>query len=605
MDLQNGTSKRITDMKSENVMSVQWLKDERLMFSMQTNGQESFGWYAVNADGSNLTIIRQATTVNANEEVQVAGGREQILNTLPLDPNEIVVGLVRGSSGLMDIYRMNVHKENAKRLICTNPGKVREWITDSKGVPRIGTAQDERGLDQIIYYRANDKSEWVELDHFKQDAPRWEPLGFDADDQTLYVASNIGRKTFAVYTYDLQAHKLGPVVVEDPVYDVGNDAYGYEGGLVVRGRDHKVLGVNYLADRPKTVWLDAEMIKLQSDIDRALPHTLNRIGSATRDGSKCILNASSDRDPGTYYLLDIKNLQLLELLRINSKVDPAQMSTMQSVSYTARDGMQLHAFLTLPEGRLPKNLPLIVHPHGGPYGPRDAWGFNANVQFLANRGYAVLQPNFRGSGGYGPDYEAAGYRQWGLQMQDDLTDGAQWLIKEGIVDPARVGIYGASYGGYAAMMGPIKEPQLFSCAINYVGVTDIRDLFPGFEDFPKFAQESVSRRFGHPVKDKAYMDANSPAYQADRIQCPVLMAYGFFDPRVKLEQGEKMYKAMKAKGRDVEYIVSGNEGHGFRKEENAIAFMDRIDAFLKKNLYDRKSAQVIVGKPEGIQMPAK
>jgi len=318
-----------------------------------------------------------------------------------------------------------------------------------------------------------------------------------------------------------------------------------------------------------------------------------------------IISATSDRDPGTYYLLDVSKMELRELLRINSRVDPSKMSQMKAITYKARDGMEIHAFLTLPAGKIPKMLPLVVVPHGGPYGPRDSWGWDPEAQFLASRGIAVLQPNFRGSGGYGEAYEEAGYKQWGLAMQDDLTDGALWLINQGIVNPKKVGIYGGSYGGYAAMMGIIKEPQLFKCAVNYVGVTSISILFEGFEDYPESAKRSLERRFGHPVKDAKYMSENSPISLVDAIQAPVLMAYGFFDPRVKLEHGEVLYKEMKSKGKDVEYIVSKNEGHGFGRVENRMGFYTAMDRFFKKNLLKMGIDDVQIGPAKVIEMPAK
>ncbi len=595
VDLEKGTTTRLTDMKEENVLGVEWLKNDRLAFYMQVKGQESFGVYAVNADGTNLTIVRQATTVDANDRVQVLGGRASILHNLPDDPNEVIIGMVRGSSGLMDIYRANIHKENRRRIICQNPGKVRDWILDSKGVPRIGVAQDERATESYVLYRENEKTEWREIARFAQDQPSWTPLGFDSDDRTLFVSSNIGRATYAVYKYDLAARRLGEVVVEDPVYDVG-------GGLIRRGTDRKVIGVSYLADRERVVWLEPEMAKIQQGIDRALPDTLNIATSSTRDLSHVIVRAYSDRDPGTYYLLDTERMSLLELLRINSRVKPEQMASMQHIAYKARDGMRIYAYLTLPAGVEPRNLPLIVHPHGGPYGPRDEWGYNPDVQFLANRGYAVLQPNFRGSGGYGEAYESAGYKQWGLAMQDDLTDGVLHLVEQGIVDRNRVGIYGASYGGYAAMMAIIKEPALFRCAINYVGVTDIEILFEGFADYPLAAKESLARRFGHPVRDRAYMRANSPVRLVDRIRAPVLMAYGFFDPRVKLEHGERLHNLMKSKGLDVEYIVAENEGHGFGKQENAVRFARRVEAFLERTMSDQ-AAWGQIGESKVLEMP--
>jgi dipeptidyl aminopeptidase/acylaminoacyl peptidase len=259
------------------------------------------------------------------------------------------------------------------------------------------------------------------------------------------------------------------------------------------------------------------------------------------------------------------------------------MAPMKPISYRSRDGLTVHGYLTLPVGREAKNLACIVNPHGGPW-VRDIWGYSAEVQFLANRGYCVLQMNFRGSTGYGRQFWEASFGQWGLKMQDDITDGAQWLIKEGVADPKRLAIYGASYGGYATLAGVTFTPDLYAAAVNYVGVSNLftfmntippywRPLLPKFHDM-----------VGHPEKDKARLTATSPALNADRIKTPLFVVQGARDPRVNKAESDQMVEALRSRGIDVPYMVKDNEGHGFRNEENQFEFYDAMEAFLAKYL---------------------
>jgi len=265
-------------------------------------------------------------------------------------------------------------------------------------------------------------------------------------------------------------------------------------------------------------------------------------------------------------------------------IDPEQMAPMKPITFRARDGLMIQGYLTLPLGRDAKNLPLVLHPHGGPFGIRDSWGFNPEVQFYANRGYAILQVNYRGSGGYGDKFERAGWKKWGLEMQDDLTDAVKWTIAEGMADPERVVIAGASYGGYATMAGLVYTPELYCAGINYVGVVDIEELIPRGDSVSKERAYWYETRIGDLSKaeDRKRIRETSPVHFTDRIRAPVLMAYGKNDPRVRRSQGVDIEAALKKAGKTYEMIIEKEEGHGFRKEELSIAFFTKVDAFLKK-----------------------
>jgi dipeptidyl aminopeptidase/acylaminoacyl peptidase len=285
------------------------------------------------------------------------------------------------------------------------------------------------------------------------------------------------------------------------------------------------------------------------------------------------------------------------------ELDPARLSPRKPIRYTVRDGLVIHGYLTLPPGSPGKKLPLIVHPHGGPFGVRDRWGFDPDAQFLASRGYAVLQPNFRGSGGYGREFINKGRHQWGRQMQDDLTDGVKWAVEEGIADPGRVGIYGASYGGYAALIGVMLTPELYACAVNYVGAADLEITFKqrGEDAWRSGDEFSYQREWVGPTK--AYRDETSPLNFVERIKVPTLHVYGGEDPRVVLNHWSRLEPLMKKHGKEYQAIVEGRQGHGFRDESAAVSFQAALETFLGKHLLNRGS--VNVGDPRVIEMPAK
>ena len=291
----------------------------------------------------------------------------------------------------------------------------------------------------------------------------------------------------------------------------------------------------------------------------------------------------SDRTPGTRYLYHAKADKLVKLGDHNPHINPADMATMKPVTYTSRDGLKIHGYLTLPSGREAKNLPVIVNPHGGPWA-RDSWRFNPEVQFLANRGFDVFQMNFRGSTGYGRKFWEASFKQWGLTMQDDITDGVQWLIKEGIADPKRVGIYGGSYGGYATLAGVTFTPDLYAAAVDYVGVSNLftfmKTIPPYWAPFLKMMQEMV----GDPEKDKALLTASSPVFHLDKIKTPLFVAQGANDPRVNKNESDQMVEGLKKRGIEVQYMVKDNEGHGFHNEENRFDFYGAMEGFFSKHL---------------------
>ncbi len=345
-------------------------------------------------------------------------------------------------------------------------------------------------------------------------------------------------------------------------------------------------GVAYLTDKMHYQFFDDQRRGLQERLEQLLPGVEVAVAGMSKDETKTLVVTYTDRSQGTYYFYDRATDKLTKLVDISPWIEEANMAPMKPVQYTSRDGLTIHGYLTLPIGVEPKNLPVVVNPHGGPW-YRDRWGFNPEVQFLANRGYAVLQMNFRGSTGYGKAFWEASFKQWGKTMQDDITDGVQWLIKEGIADPKRVAIYGGSYGGYATLAGLTFTPDLYACGVDYVGVSNLFTFMNTFPPYWELGRKMMYEMVGDPEKDKDLMTAASPFFHADKIKAPLLVAQGANDPRVNKAESDQIVDALKARGIDVPYIVKDNEGHGFMLEENRFDFYRAMEAFLGKHLGGR------------------
>jgi len=592
IDLEKGTKNLLTNFKDKQATQPSWASDDRILFRVDDDGKESFALYAVNRDGKDPVVLASGySKADSNSEVNVRF--RSVLGRIEGDTKNVLVLANITYRDWSDVATMNLKTGTMTKLI-EAPGNVDYYLRDHAGQVRIAVMQKEQ--IRLVLYRDAKTHGWVTLGEHHMDSPGWEPIGFDGDNQTLLIWSDVGRKTKAVYRYDTATRTQRELVFGDDTYDVEDVIYD--------ASKKKIVGIQYDADKIRFHWLDEDMRKIDQQLTTSLPDTVHSPRQFAKDGSKIIYFSSSDRDPGVYYLFDRKTQKLNELAVIKPGIDPEKMSPMKSISFAARDGLKVYGYLTLPRGRPAKNLPLILHPHGGPFGIRDEWSYRDEVQFYANRGFAVLQVNYRGSGGYGRAYEASGFKKWGLEMQDDLSDGVKWCLAQGIADPARVVISGASYGGYAAMAGLTLSPELYCAGINYVGVTDIELLIP--KGAPPDRMYWRDTRLGKlsDAGDRKRIHDTSPVHLADRINVPLLMAYGKNDPRVHIDHGFDMERALKKAGKTYEMIVEADEGHGFRKEESRIAFFDTVDLFLKKNVLTRLGT-VTVGPTQVIDSAGK
>jgi dipeptidyl aminopeptidase/acylaminoacyl peptidase len=365
------------------------------------------------------------------------------------------------------------------------------------------------------------------------------------------------------------------VLFEHPEVDLGGAAWS---------RARRVLThVEYVTDRTERRFFDPTTEQVFRRIQAKLPGYEITLQSRTRAEDKFIVAAFNDRTPGVRYVYDANADTLSKLADINPWIPERDMAPMRAVRIRSRDGLTLHGYLTLPVGRAARQLPCVVHPHGGPWF-RDAWGYNPEVQLLANRGLCVLQVNFRGSTGYGRSFWESSFGQWGLKMQDDLTDGAQWLVSQGIADPKRLGIYGASYGGYATLAGVVYTPDLYAAAVDYVGVSNLFTFLETIPPYWKPMLDKMHAMVGDPQKDRDRLAATSPALHVDRIRTPLFIAQGARDPRVNKAESDQVVDALRKRGVEVRYMVKDNEGHGFRNEENQFDFYAAMESFFVQHL---------------------
>ncbi len=375
-----------------------------------------------------------------------------------------------------------------------------------------------------------------------------------------------------------ETKKIGECIFEHPEVDVEN--------LLYSDKRKKITGVAYFAEKRGYHFFDTERAVLQKDLEDRLPDVEVALNGSNRDETVFIVRTYSDKTAGAYYLYDTTDKSLTLLSEISPWISAKNMAAMQPIQYTASDGLTIHGYLTLPVGKEAKNLPVVINPHGGPWA-RDYWGYNPEVQFLANRGYAVLQMNYRSSVGYGKEFWTKGFKQWGKKMQDDISDGVRWLISEGIADPKRIAIYGGSYGGYATLAGITFTPELYTCAVDYVGVSNLFTLFETLPPYWEQGRQMMYEMIGNPETEEALLKEVSPIYHIENIRVPLFVAQGANDPRVKKEHSDQIVDALKKKNIAVEYMVKDNEGHGFHNEENRFDFYRAMEKFLAEHLAEK------------------
>lgn len=471
------------------------------------------------------------------------------------------------------VFRIDLVSGDMKEVVRPRDD-VWEWYADKAGVVRAGIGFQQNKWSLV--YRASESAPFKRAGSARYDDHKasLRLIGFSRDSDQGYVLSSEKTGRTAVYRFNYATLETGELVFESKTNDI-SDIYLSDDSKTIQA-------AFYTDDRDRVEWFDPQMKQIQSALDTALKGKEAWIVSRSRDGSRMLVLVTGANDPGSYYYFQPAAGVMNRLAFVNERMKGYKLAPSKPVSYEARDGLVIHGYLTLPTGREAKGLPLVILPHGGPFGIRDRGDYDPEVQFLANRGYAVLQPNYRGSESYGKAFEEQGRGQWGRAMQDDLDDGMDWLVKQGIADPKRVCIVGASYGGYAAMWGATRNPERYRCAASFAGVSDIGRQLKHFAGI--FSGSKSNREFNEFVRGAKDFDLStvSPLAQVERLKVPLLIAHGDADQQVPFKLSVLYTKALEKAGKPFEYKVYPGEAHGFDKPEDLQDWLDRLEGFLKK-----------------------
>lgn len=577
---------RLSDMKilsgfefGENmhVVNFHWATNKRVLMEVRrvtgnlvSMGGEPLNLYAADIDGSKRV-----------ELFRTSRSGYTILHLLPDQPDRILIGKRHfAEKDGMRAFTIDINRGKERYLDDQPSGVIAGLIADNSGEIRLGVefVEGETFDDNRAIVHFKDKGEWQSLKlPSKRANPQVNPLGFSSDNKKAYFSSNHDMAegdVSGVFEYDFSSSELR-LIARHKYSDVGRAFYSHEGD---------VLAVSYVTTINEVEYINTEHqdTKLLAGLQNAFPNERVTITSFSKDGNLALFNVSSDKNPGEFFLYDTKKGQARYLASALGKLKKEFLADMQHIEFKARDGKPIRGFLTLPQNA-DKNLPMVVVVHGGPFGPFDAWQFRPDVQFLASKGYAVLQVNFRGSGGYGDDFQRAGRLQWGRAMQDDVTDGTLWAIDQGIADKERICIFGGSYGGYAALWGVIKEPDLYKCSIGYVGVYDMSLFFKGDGSDASRSDSIEQYLTSHVGEGDEYMRSISPVEHVEKIKADLFIVHGSKDVRVPIVHANNLRKALDAIGKPYEWMVK-EDGHGFFKVENRVALHDKLAEFLDKNI---------------------
>ncbi len=570
--------------KNTHIADFHWVNDERVIIGIAEKmgaleqPQPTGELVAINADGGKPQFLVGQRMMGEGAGTRIQPRKVERVAAFLVDPllsddKRVIISVSTFGADaytraeLMDVY-------TGRRVqVARAPVRNASFVTDNQGVVRFATGADT-DRRQRAYYRSGNGADWQLINDESATNLVWVPLGFSADDKVAYVTSTRLDGPDEVLAFD-PATSGTRRVLRDERADPAMVLQSVGGGAPV--------GVIYHDGKPRTAFFDeqSEDARLYRSLESAFAGDGLRITSQTADGKLTLVKTWSDRSPGDYFLFNRETKKADHLLSQREWFDPREMSERRPFHLKARDGTDLYGYLTLPKGKGEKKLPMVVHPHGGPFGIQDTWAFDTESQMLAEAGYAVLQLNFRGSGGYGQPFTNAGQREWGKAMQDDLTDATRWAIQQGFADGGRVCIYGASYGAYASLMGVAKEPTLYKCAVGYVGVYDLPTMhthgdIQGYGSGQTYLREWIGER--------SELAAVSPSNMADRIKVPVFLAAGGEDQRTPIAHSKMMERALIANGVPVETLYVNNEGHGFYLETNRREYYTRLLAFLSRHI---------------------
>jgi dipeptidyl aminopeptidase/acylaminoacyl peptidase len=556
-------AKQVTQDKKRGIQSYSWTyAPDTLVYRQDNEGDENFHLYAVDVAKGTTRDLTPYKNIQARI---LAANRDR--------PDELLVGLNRRNPRLHDVYRLHLRTGEVK-LDTQNPGDVIGWSADNNLQVRIASVLTKEG-GMELRHRDNPDAEWKTLLTWGPEDVNGGPVGFTKDNKSVYLLSSEGRDTISLVQRDLATGKE-TLIASNPRADVAD--------VLIQPETKKVEAVSF--NREKVTWqaLDEDMKADLQTLEKSAVGE-SRILSRDRADRTWVVGYSADVTPTTFYLYDRSTKKLTKLFTARPALEKYKLAAMKPITIKSRDGLELVSYLTLPVGVEAKNLPTVLLVHGGPWG-RDTWGYDPEAQWLANRGYAVLQVNFRASTGFGKKFLEAGNREWARKMHDDLIDGVNWAIKEGYTDPKKVAIMGGSYGGYAALVGASFTPDVFCCAISVVGPSNLATLLKSIPPYWAPLKKLFAVRVGE-LEDEKFLKERSPLFRADKIKIPLLIAQGANDPRVKQAESEQIVAAVRKAGKPVTYLLFKDEGHGFARPENRRKYTAAAEVFLAKYLGGR------------------
>jgi len=571
-NIKTGESKRAIEEKEELVRDYGWINNERLYFAMDKGGDENYHIYAVNLDGSNLKDMTPFDGVTAS-----------ITNILKEQKDYIIISMNKNNKQVFEPYKLNVVTGDLVQLFenkdIANP--IQGFEFDKDGQLR-GYSKLVNGVTNEMYYKNLKTGEFNLITTNNWD-DTFAILSFNyasKNPNEAYIMTNLDSNTTRIVLYDLENKKTIKEIFSNPTFDVSDMSLS-------RKRNWEINNFAFEGEKYEMIPVSKLYKTIDSQMKKEFPNKEAHILGYDDDENNFLIIVQSDKLYGKYYQYDVKTKKFTLLFDLMPQLQEADMAEMRPIQFKSRDGLTIYGYITLPKEALAgKKVPLIVNPHGGPQGIRDSWGFNPETQLYASRGYATLQVNFRISGGYGKEFLRAGFKQIGRKLMDDVEDGVKYSIEQGWVDKDKMAIYGGSHGGYATLMGLVKTPDLYSCGVNYVGVSNIFTFFDSFPEYWKPYKEIIKEIWydlDNP-EEAAIAKEVSPVFQVDKIKKPLFVIQGANDPRVKIAESDQIVTSLRAKGFDVPYMVKYDEGHGFGKEENSIEMYEATLGFLSKYL---------------------
>jgi dipeptidyl aminopeptidase/acylaminoacyl peptidase len=558
-----GDFEAVTDDRKRGIRLFFWAEDGRhLIYLQDEGGDENWRIHAVDP-----------STKEDRDLTPFEGVQAQLIEKSRHFPDALIVALNRENPELHDAYRLTVSTGDLD-LVAKNPGNVVGWVADRDFEVRAAQAATPDGGAELLLREGEGWRTLISWD--KEDALSSGPIGFAEDPGEMYLLDSRGANAARLVLMDLSSGEP-EVLVEDPRYDVS--------GAVVHPETHAVQAAAVQRARTEWVVLD-DAVRDDFEALGSLGRGDFSITSRDHSDDNWLVALDSDGGGGSYFAYDRRAKKGEHLFDARPDLSDYALAEMEPISFASRDGLRIEGYLTLPPGAGRQNLPTVLNVHGGPWA-RDGWGYDPEAQWFANRGYACLQVNFRGSTGYGKEFLNAGNREWGGRMHDDLVDAVGWAVEKGVADPERVAIYGGSYGGYAALVGATFTPDLFRCAVDIVGPSNIITLIESVPPYWKPLLATFTERVGNPASEPDFLKSRSPLFFVDRIKIPILIAQGANDPRVKQAESEQIVSAMKERGIDHEYLLFEDEGHGFARPENRLRFYAAAEEFLARHLGGR------------------